>query len=190
MNQYQQYQYQQAQPPVQRYDGYIGENYTIPSSEGYYPTSEPQAMERPYQGMTPPPPEAGVGIGYPPTYSVLGMPETDSHVLAGLSYLGLWVTGLIFLIFGVKNRLIRFHALQSLLFFGTVNVLYIFLITIMANQVPFIWGFAVLAFVLMNIVALIGWVYGMVGAFSGRFTKLPFVGDIAERAVGRDPFLK
>lgn len=189
MSQYQ--RYEQTPPPIERYDGYSGASYPNPSNAGYYPVDGPQATELPYQGMTPPPPiQAGIAPIYQPTHSILGMPETDSHVLAGISYLGLWVTGLLFLIFGVKNRLIRFHAMQSLLFFGTVNVLYIVLITIMAKQIPFIWGFAILAFVLMNIVALIGWIYGMIGAFSGRYTKLPFVGDIVERAIFSDPRLK
>jgi uncharacterized membrane protein len=103
------------------------------------------------------------------------------NVAAGLCYVGFWLTGLLFLIFQHQNRLVRFHAMQSLLFFGGVNVLYIVLINIIANQVPFIFGFAIFAFVIMNIVAFVGWIVGMAGAFSGKYKKLPFVGDIAER---------
>jgi uncharacterized membrane protein len=103
------------------------------------------------------------------------------NVAAGLCYVGLWLTGLLFLLFEHKNRLVRFHAMQSLLFFGGVNVLYIVLINIMVHHVPFIFGFAIFAFVVMNIVAFVGWIVGMMGAFAGTYRKLPFVGDIAER---------
>lgn len=105
------------------------------------------------------------------------------NVAAGLCYVGFWLTGLLFLLFEHKNRLVRFHAMQSLLFFGGVNVLYIVLINIMIHHIPLIFGFAIFAFVVMNIVACVAWIVGMISAFSGKYRKLPFVGDIAERYV-------
>ncbi len=53
-----------------------------------------------------------------------------------LCYLGFWVTGIIFLFVEQRNRLIRFHAMQSLVTFGILNI---------------IWGIA-------NIVRGLGWV--------------------------------
>jgi uncharacterized membrane protein len=103
------------------------------------------------------------------------------NVAAGLCYIGFWLTGFLFLIFQHENRLVRFHAMQSLLFFGGVNVLFIALITIMGSHIPFISGFAIFAFVIMNIVAFVAWIVGLTSAFSGKYKKLPFVGDIAER---------
>lgn len=100
-----------------------------------------------------------------------------------LCYSCFWLTGLLFLIFGHKDRLVRFHAMQSLLFFGGVNILYFPLISIMAHQVPFVFGFAIFAFVVMNVVAVVGWIVGLSGAARGRYVKLPFVGEIAERFV-------
>jgi uncharacterized membrane protein len=41
-----------------------------------------------------------------------------------LCYVGFWVTGIIFLLIERKNRLIRFHAMQSLVTFGILNIIW------------------------------------------------------------------
>ena len=123
-------------------------------------------------------------------YFDFGSYEINSRFAAVLSYTALWLTGLLFLLFERKNRFVRFHAMQSLLFFGGVNVLYIFLISIMVNEVPFLWGLAIFAFVVVNVVAFVAWFVGMVGATRGKYVKLPFVGDIAERYVNRNVTVK
>ena len=41
-----------------------------------------------------------------------------------LCYVGFWVTGIIFLIIERKNRLVRFHAMQSLVVFGILNIIW------------------------------------------------------------------
>ncbi len=116
--------------------------------------------------------------------------DINSRLAAFLSYTSFWLTGLLFLLFENRNRFVRFHAMQSMLFFGGVQVLYILLISIMVNKVPFLVGPAIFAFVIMNIVALVAWIVGMVGAIRGRYVKLPLVGDIAERYVNRDATVK
>jgi len=123
-------------------------------------------------------------------YFDFGSHEINSRFAAFLSYSSLWLTGLLFLLFEKRNRFVRFHAMQSLLFFGGVNVLYIFLISIMVHEVPFFFGLAIFAFVLVNIVAFVAWIVGMVGALRGRYVKLPFVGDLAERYVNGDARVK
>ena len=118
-------------------------------------------------------------------YFDFGSHEINSRFAAFLSYSSLWLTGLLFLLFEKRNRFVRFHAMQSLLFFGGVNVLYIVLISIMVHEVPFLFGLAIFAFVLLNVVAFVAWIVGMVGAIRGKYVKLPFVGDLAERCVNR-----
>jgi uncharacterized membrane protein len=45
--------------------------------------------------------------------------------LAGLiCYVGFWVTGIIFLIIEKKNKTLRFHAMQSLVVFGILNIIW------------------------------------------------------------------
>ena len=119
-----------------------------------------------------------------------GSYEIGSRFAAFLSYTSFWLTGLLFLLFEHRNRFVRFHAIQSLLFFGGVNVLYILLISIMVNGIPFLVGPAIFAFVIINIIAFVAWIVGMVGAIRGRYVKLPFVGDLAERVVNRDVRVK
>src|SRR6266536_3408205 len=52
--------------------------------------------------------------------SSMGM---QPNVAAGLSYVLGWVTGLIFFLIEKQNRFVRFHAMQSILFFGGLTVL-------------------------------------------------------------------
>jgi uncharacterized membrane protein len=164
---------------------------TTSYATGYQPSSfwnGEQAFER--DGDHPPVP-AEPFVSHDPYHTYTASPRqfpnpqnsVQSSLPAVLCYVGLWLTGLLFLLFEKKDRFVRFHAMQSLLFFGAVNVLYVVFISIMANQVPFLLGFAIFAFVLMNVIAVIAWFVGMTGALQGRYVKLPFVGDIAERYV-------
>ena len=148
--------YQQEQ---EQYEGY----------HRYTPVQDGQWQNVPQQPL--PQSAPSVSTGY--------MDSTFSRVpgslAAGTCYVGFWLTGLLFLLFEHKNRLVRFHAMQSLLFFGGVNVLYIVLISIMEQQIPFVFDFAIFFFVIMNLVACVAWFVGMINAFAGKYTKLPFL---------------
>ena len=48
--------------------------------------------------------------------------QIDPKTAAGLSYLGLWITGVIFFLMEKQNRFVRFHAMQSLLSAAAVIV--------------------------------------------------------------------
>jgi uncharacterized membrane protein len=41
-----------------------------------------------------------------------------------LCYLGFWVTGIVFLIIEKKNKLVRYHAMHSLVTFGILNIIW------------------------------------------------------------------
>lgn len=105
----------------------------------------------------------------------------DNTLAAALSYSLCWFSGLLFLLFGGENRFVRFHALQSLLFFGSVNLIDIALIRAVmlmhhhfGNPV-----FIVLLFLLVNCIAFVGWLMGIIQAARGFYYKMPFVGNIA-----------
>jgi len=55
-----------------------------------------------------------------------------------LCYAGFWVTGIIFLIIEKKNRVIRFHAMQALVTFGILQIIWGIASTF-GN--PLVWGF-------------------------------------------------
>jgi len=46
------------------------------------------------------------------------------HVAGLLCYVGFWVTGIIFLFIERRNKLVRFHAMQALVTFGILNIIW------------------------------------------------------------------
>jgi uncharacterized membrane protein len=90
-----------------------------------------------------------------------------------LCYLFGWVGGLVFLLLERDNRFVRFHAMQSILFFGAISILeWVF------GYFPF-WFFGVGG--ALGLVSFIGWIVLMVAAHRGRYYKLPLIGDYAEK---------
>jgi uncharacterized membrane protein len=89
--------------------------------------------------------------------------------LAGLlCYLLLWVTGLIFLLIEKEDKFVRFHAIQSIITFGFINVIFIIIFWL-----PFTW--------IIWLLALVLWIVLMYKAYQGEKYKLPIAGDIAEK---------
>ena len=101
------------------------------------------------------------------------------NVAAGLSYVFGWVTGLIFFLLEKQNRFVRFHAMQSILFFGGLVVIDILLSII--GRLPFIGIFTGLIGILVLLVGFVGWIVLMINGFQGKYFKLPIVGDYAEK---------
>jgi uncharacterized membrane protein len=89
-----------------------------------------------------------------------------------LSYLGGWVTGLLFLLLGRGNGFVRFHAMQSLIFFGAMS-----LVTTVFTHIPFLASLGSG----LGFVTFICWMVLMVQAARGRYYKLPIIGDYAEK---------
>lgn len=108
-------------------------------------------------------------------------PHLDGASIAAiLSYSLGWFTGLLFFLFGHQHPYVRFHALQSLLFFGAINIADIVLFNIIGTLskfrvFPYISAFAVLLFLFLNFVAFVAWVLGMIQAARGRYYRLPLM---------------
>jgi uncharacterized membrane protein len=122
-----------------------------------------------------------------------GQPLNLGSVAAILSYAGGWFTGLLFFLFAGQNRYVRFHALQSLIFFGSISLLDIALINLGMfghHHFHYITVIAFLAFFLLNIVAFFGWLIAMIQAARGRYYKLPFVGAFVEQCLNRHVIVK
>ncbi|HLG78253.1 MAG TPA: hypothetical protein VKX46_17700, partial [Ktedonobacteraceae bacterium] len=96
------------------------------------------------------------------------------RILAALSYLFFFVSGLIGLLRARKNRFIRFHALQSLCFF-TLMLVCLYL----ASAFPVF---------LLPIAA--AWLSGMIAACSGTYYRMPLVGTFVARMIARDRTLQ
>jgi uncharacterized membrane protein len=112
----------------------------------------------------------------------------DEKTAAVLSYLLGWVSGLIFF-FIESNKFVKFHAMQSILAFGSISVV----LMVIGFIRSLLWaGFRMggsyalysllgLASTLLWIGMLILWVILMVKANQGETIKLPIAGDIAEK---------
>lgn len=100
----------------------------------------------------------------------------DENVAGLLCYLGTFVTGIIFLILEKKSRFVRFHAMQSTVFFVGIWVVYF--------VVDFLPVIGWLLTSICSLFAFIMWIVLMVKAYQKEFFKLPVVGQIA------DDFLK
>jgi uncharacterized membrane protein len=96
----------------------------------------------------------------------------EPNVAGLLCYLAGWITGIIFLVIEQKNKFIRFHAMQSIVTFGILNIA-----TILLSRIPFVGDFFAFA---IGILAFILWIILMVKAYQGELYKLPVAGNIAE----------
>lgn len=113
--------------------------------------------------------------------TTLGIPEKWERVLA---YLGAWVTGIILLLVE-RNPVVRRHAKQSIVVFGTLSILG-WLVGAFGGLLSQIWvvgfffalGFGVIGGII-TLVTLVAWVGLMVLAYFSPNTL--FVGSRRER---------
>ena len=103
----------------------------------------------------------------------------ESNVAATLSYVLGWLSGLIILLVDGKDSFVRFHAMQSIIFFGGVTAICVIFWAML--HVPYV---NVLFMVLLSIVGLfvfVSWLVLMVKAYQKDSFKLPWVGSLAEK---------
>src|SRR5579859_5069308 len=114
--------------------------------------------------------------GAPPMGSASPLGTTsmgmDPKTASGLSYLGVWITGLIFFFMEKQNRFVRFHAMQSILFFGGISVLSFILRIAVGFSPDFLaLGLGCLS-AIIGLVGFIGWIVLMINGFQGKYFKL------------------
>ena len=99
----------------------------------------------------------------------------EQNIAGLLCYLAGWITGLIFFLIEKENKFVRFHAMQSIITFGGLTVLFMVL-----GFIP------ILGWMLIPIIALLQlvlWILLMVKAYQGERFKLPVIGDLAEKNI-------
>jgi uncharacterized membrane protein len=99
----------------------------------------------------------------------------NQNVAGLLCYLIGWITGLIFFLIEKENRFVRFHAMQSMITFGGLTILFMVI-----AYIPFI-GWMLLPF--LGLLQLVLWILLMVKAYQGEQFKLPVIGDLAEKNI-------
>jgi uncharacterized membrane protein len=140
----------------------FSESYYPPFEGGYQQQEQHSGYQQPY--FEPP---AGSSSPYEKISG--GMRASRA---GWLSYLGGWVTGLIFLLLKRENRFVRFHAMQSFIFFGAMSI-----VTTVFSHIPFLGSIAAE----LGFVSFICWIVLIVKAARGRYYKLPIIGDYAEK---------
>lgn len=144
----------------------------------YWQQGQPKYWQSPLYSA---PPCCDVG---PYELTSLGM---RARTAGWLSYLLGWVTGLIFFLLEKDNRYVRFHAMQSILFFGGLSILEaiirFFEMLFHYSMFP-IFGFGAISSV-VGLVSFICWMLLMVRASKGMYYKLPVIGDYADKLIDR-----
>src|SRR5215813_4564161 len=128
----------------------------------------------------------------PPVQAGKSSTGLDENIAALLSYIFGWVSGLIFFLIEKDSRLVRFHAMQSLLFNILVGVvafalwIVLFIVFLIVGQISgtlatllslvslLIWGVFLIAI-------LAAFVLCLIKAFQGQYFKLPVIGNFAEK---------
>ncbi|RUT43313.1 hypothetical protein EJP82_20385 [Paenibacillus anaericanus] len=101
----------------------------------------------------------------------------DPKVAGLLCYLGAFITGIIFLVVEKENRFVKFHALQSIIVFGSLTV-----VNIVLGLIPIIG--TIVSFILTPLTFIL-WIVLMLLALQGKQFKLPIAGDIAEQQMNK-----
>ena len=116
----------------------------------------------------------------------------DENVAALLSYVFNWVSGLVFFLIEKDSRLVRFHAMQSILLGATFIVGAVVLwiawvvVTLVLAQIADILGTLsglVIGLVIgvFYLAVVVAWVMCLIKAYQGQFYKLPVLGNFAEK---------
>jgi uncharacterized membrane protein len=128
----------------------------------------------------------------PPVQTAKSSTGLDENIAALLSYVFGWLSGLIFFLIEKDSRLVRFHAMQSLLFNVVLGVvafalwIVLFIVFLIAAQVSgalttLLSLVSILVWLLFFVVIVGGWVICLVKAFQGQYFKLPVIGNFAEK---------
>ena len=104
------------------------------------------------------------------------------NVAGLLCYVLGWVSGVVFLLIEQENKFVRFHAIQSIVTFGSITVVSIALSII--GLIPYLGVVFDIANWILRLLAFVLWIVLMVKAIQGTKYKLPWAGDFAEKRVG------
>ena len=128
----------------------------------------------------------------PPVQTTKSSTGLDENIAALLSYIFGWVSGLIFFLIEKDSRLVRFHAMQSILLnvsFGVVAVVLMIVLLIIGMVFAMVSDalgavVGILSFLIWLVFIagiLLAVVLCLVKAFQGQYFKLPVIGNLAEK---------
>ena len=129
-------------------------------------------------------------VAPPPVAGAAGA-GISSNLAAALSYLGGFVTGIIFLVIEPCKRdaFVRFHAFQSIFFCVAVIVLGIIWNGIgWMGLFPFgfFWTLIALVGILIRLALFLFWLFLMYKAYNNERFMIPVIGELASKQAGRE----
>ncbi|WP_349769352.1 DUF4870 domain-containing protein [Bacillus sp. NTK071] len=98
----------------------------------------------------------------------------EENIAGLLTYTLGFITGILFLLIEKENRFVRFHAMQSIVVFGSL-----FVVSLVLSVIPVIGTIA--SSLLLPPLSMIIWIVLMVKAYQGHQYKLPLVGEFSEK---------
>jgi len=134
--------------------------------------------------------ECPAGVAVMPLPGEAGSKTMDTNVVGALTYLGGFVTGVVFLVLDPykSNSFVRFHAFQSIFFSVAWIAFWIVWMILSAVLTPLTAGvFGLIALPLMLIFTVAGfgiWIFLMYQAYEQKLFKLPIVGKFAAEQAG------
>jgi len=101
------------------------------------------------------------------------------NVAGLLCYVAGWASGLVFILIEKENKIVRFHAMQSIVAFGAITVLLIILTTL--GLMPVIGILFDILSIFVWILSVVLWIVLMVKAYQETSFTLPGAGDFAQK---------
>ena len=111
----------------------------------------------------------------------------QDNVASALCYVLGWITGIVFLVLAPynQNRNIKFHAWQSIFFFGGVTVASIvpsIISGVILSSLSFgLWSIFHMIYLVFDLAVLAAWIFLMFKAYNNQRVVLPIVGPLAEK---------
>jgi uncharacterized membrane protein len=133
---------------------------------------------------------AGPPVPVPPPPAGQAAGGLTSNMAAALSYLGIFITGIIFLAIEPYKRdaFVRFHAFQSIFF----SVAMIILGILWSNFVfvgTFSWGLLSILGIIwffFRLAVFLFWLFLMYKAYNNERFMIPFIGEFAAKQAGKE----
>jgi uncharacterized membrane protein len=125
------------------------------------------------------------GAAAAPAQSSASAPSAGmtDNLAAALSYI--WIVGLIFLLVEPynKNRVVRFHAFQSV-FYGVAWMILWFGMHIVFAIMPFLGLLILPIYALIGLGGFVYWLFLAFKAYNNEQYKIPIIGEIAAKQAG------
>jgi uncharacterized membrane protein len=108
-----------------------------------------------------------------------------------LCYVLGWISGIFFIVRERENKFVRYHAIQSVVVFGAITIIYIVIFVILNSVAGMFRFIPVFSFILSAVFGIVAWLLGLLSmilwiilmayAYQGQRYKLPWVGNFAQK---------